>query len=85
LLDTVTVTGADVVWLPAASRATAVSVCEPSLEAVVSTEIEYGAEVSSAPSAAPSPKNRTPTTPTLSDALAEIVTVPSPSRRSPAQ
>src|SRR5882672_6841923 len=76
LLDTVTVTGADVVWLPAASRATAVSVCEPSLEAVVSTEIEYGAEVSSAPSAAPSPKNRTPTTPTLSDALAEIVTVP---------
>ena len=33
-LLTVTVTDADVAWLPAASRATAVSVCEP-LEAVV--------------------------------------------------
>jgi hypothetical protein len=75
-LDTVTVTAAEVVVLPAASRATAVSVWEPLLEAVVSTEIEYGAVVSSAPSAIPSPKNCTPTTPTLSAAFALTVTVP---------
>ena len=37
-LATVTVTGADVVRLPAASRATAVSVCEPLLEALVFQE-----------------------------------------------
>src|SRR5882724_10941315 len=75
-LDTVTVTGADVVRLPAASRATAVIVCGPSLDAVVSTETEYGAVRSSAASATPSPKNCTPTTPTLSAALADNVTVP---------
>ena len=36
----------------------------------------YGAAVSSAPRFAPSSLNCTPTTPTLSDAVAETVTVP---------
>src|SRR5262252_901948 len=76
VLFTVTVTAADVVRLPAASRATAVRVCGPLLEAVVSTATENGALVSSAPSAIPSPKNCTPTTPTLSEAFADTVTVP---------
>jgi hypothetical protein len=44
----VTVTGLEVVRLPVASRATAVSVCEPSLAAVESQEIEYDSLVSSA-------------------------------------
>src|SRR5262249_23963612 len=73
---TVTVTAAEVVWLPAASRATAVRVCGPLLGAVVSTEIEYGEVVSSAARSIPSPKNCTPTTPTLSDAFADTITVP---------
>jgi len=45
VLETVTVTGAEVVRLPAASRATAVRVCEPLLAVVVSQETEYGALV----------------------------------------
>src|SRR6266853_4567729 len=76
MLATVTVTGAEVVWLPAASRATAVTVCEPLLAVVVFHEIEYGAPVSSAPTLAPSILNCTPATPTLSEALAVTVTVP---------
>ena len=60
--DTVTVTPADVVVLPAASRATAVSVCDPSVTVVVSQLIEYGDIVSAAPTCTPSTKNRTPTT-----------------------
>src|SRR5258708_3595268 len=75
-LDTVTVIGAEVVRLPAASRATAVMVCEPLLAVVVFHEIEYGAPVSSAPTLAPSILNCTPATPTLSEALAVSVTVP---------
>jgi len=48
LLATVTVTGAgDGLRLPAASRAIAVILCEPSLAVVVSHEIEYGAVVTS--------------------------------------
>ena len=39
-LNTVTVTAAEVVRLPAASRATAVSVCEPLLAVVVFQETE---------------------------------------------
>jgi hypothetical protein len=39
-LDTLTVTGAEVVRLPAASRATAVKVCEPLLTVVVFQETE---------------------------------------------
>src|SRR6266516_3901142 len=74
-LDTVTVTGAEVVRLPAASRATALIVCEPLLAVAVFQETEYGALVSSAPKFAPSILNCTPATPTLSEALAVTVTV----------
>jgi len=56
-LSTVPVTVADVVWFPAASRATAVRVCDPLLAVAVSHETEYGAVVSSAPRLAPSTLN----------------------------
>ena len=75
-MDTVIVTPAEVVWLPAASRARAVSVCVPFVAAVVSQAKLYGAAVSSAPRFAPSRRNCTPATPTLSEALADTVTVP---------
>src|SRR5439155_327802 len=75
-LATVIVTGAEVVRLPAASRATAARVCGPLTAVVVSIEIEYGATVSSAPTLAPSTLNWTPATPTLSAALADTVIVP---------
>src|SRR2546422_965629 len=75
-LETVTVTPAEVVRLPAASRATAVMVCEPLLALVVSQGTEYGAAVSSAPAFTPSNWNCTPTTPTLSEALAVTLIVP---------
>src|SRR2546428_3219074 len=74
LFATVTVTGAEVVELPAASRATAVRVWEPL--AVVVQETAKGAEVFSAPRLAPSRRNCTPATPTLSEALAATVTGP---------
>src|SRR5258708_4600166 len=74
-LETVTVTGAEGVLLPAASRAIAVTVCGPLLAVTVSPDIEYGAVVSSAPRFAPSMLNCTPATPTLSAALAVTVTV----------
>src|SRR5947208_7854367 len=66
-LLTVTLTSADVVLLPAASRATAVRVCDPLVATVVFQEPAYGATVSSTPRFAPSSLNCTPTTPTLSD------------------
>src|SRR6185436_724350 len=66
---------AEVVWLPAASRARALSVCVPLLAEALFQLIEYGAVVSSAPSATPSSRNCTPTTPTLSLALAVTLTV----------
>src|SRR5882762_1180694 len=75
-LNTVTVTAAAVAVLPAASRATAVSVCEPLFAVVVFQETAYGAVVSSTPRLAPSSRNWTPATPTLSDALAVTVMVP---------
>src|SRR5262249_57145350 len=75
LFDPVTVT-AEVLRLPATSRATAVKVCAPLLAAAVFHETEYGALASSAPRAAPSSRNCTPVTPTLSEALAATVTVP---------
>ena len=62
--------------LPAASRARAASVCVPLLAVALFQEVEYGAVVTSAPSDAPSSRNWTPATPTLSLALAETVTVP---------
>src|SRR5437899_7543081 len=70
-----TVTDAELV-LPAASRATALKVCEPLATAVVLKEAEYGAALSSAPTLAPSTLNWTPATPTLSAALAVTVIVP---------
>ena len=70
-----TATAADVVVLPAASRATAVRVCEPFAISRVSHETEYGAEESSMPRFAPSSLNCTPTTPVSSPALAVTETV----------
>src|SRR5262249_18279151 len=74
--ETVTVTAADVTVFPAASRAIAVSLGDPSGTAVVSQLIESGATASSAPICAPSASNRTPVTPKLSTALAMTVTGP---------
>src|SRR6267378_5430526 len=77
MLETVTVTGAEVNSAPSTFRATAVRVCGPLLAVVVSQEIEYGAEVSRAPRLAPSSRNctletvREPTMLTL--ALTEVV------------
>src|SRR2546426_3723834 len=48
----------------------------PGAAVVVSQLTAYGSVVSSTPRAAPSSWNWTPTTPTLSDALAETVTEP---------
>ena len=75
-LLTVTLTGLEVVVLPAASRATAVRVCVPLATLLVAQLALQGAEPSSAPSAAPSTRNCTPATPTLSDALAVTSSVP---------
>src|SRR5439155_80447 len=75
-LATVTVTAADVVLFPAASRATAVNTRDPFVAPSVFHEIEYGLATSSAPSAMPSSMNWTPATPMLSLADAETVTVP---------
>src|SRR3989344_9303700 len=76
LFDTVTLLPAVEAVLPAASFATALMVCAPLLAVVEFHAIEYGAVVSSAPTFVPSTLNCTPTTPTLSGALAEMVTVP---------
>ena len=74
--DTVTDTAAEVVRFPAASRAVAVNAWTPFANVVVFHNTRYGAVSTSAPCAVPSTKNCTPTTPTLSDADAVIVTVP---------
>src|SRR5437867_13380549 len=76
VLSTVTLTALAGAVFPAASRATAVRLCVPLLAAMVAHEMAYGAEVTSAPRFAPSSLNCTPTTPTLSVALAETVIVP---------
>src|SRR2546430_17389857 len=73
---TVTLTAAVVAIFPAASRATAVRLCAPSEASVVFQLVGYGAVVTSAPRLAPSSLNCTPTTPTLSVALAETEIVP---------
>src|SRR5213594_3478928 len=75
-LSTVTLTALAGAVLPAASRAMAVKLWEPLATRVVFHEREYGAAVTSAPTLTPSSLNCTPTTPTLSVALAETVTVP---------
>src|SRR5438094_6597564 len=74
--DAVTLTAAAVDVLPAASRATAVSVWLPLAAAVVSHVTAYGALVTSTPRLTPSTLNCTPATPTLSEALATICTAP---------
>ena len=57
LFATVTLTGAEVVSRPAASRAIAVSTCEPLPPRVVFHPVVYGAVTSSTPSGAPSSMN----------------------------
>src|SRR6185295_8733007 len=75
-LLTVTVTPALVVMLPAASRATADSVWLPFATVVEFHAMAYGLVVSSAPMfVVPSSLNCTPATPTLSDAVADTVTL----------
>src|SRR5207245_11801146 len=69
-------TASEVTVPAAASRATAVKLCRPLPAVVVFQETEYGATVTSAPRFVPSSLNCTPTTPTLSVALAETVTAP---------
>ena len=66
--------------LPAASRATALSVCEPFDERRGVQSTEYGLAVSADPTLAPSTRNCTLCTPTLSEAVAVTVTVPRRSR-----
>ena len=71
---TVTTTPVDVVVLPAASRATAVSVWLPLVTVVESQVSVYGVAVSSAPRLTLSSLNCTPTTAMLSAAVADTVT-----------
>src|SRR5207249_12102630 len=75
-LLTVTLTAAEVVRLPAPSRATAARVWLPLVAVVVFQETAYGTAVTSAARGTPSSMNCTPTTPALSAALAEMGTVP---------
>src|SRR5881296_412666 len=75
-LSTVTLTALAGAVLPAASRATAVTECAPFAAVEVIQARVYGAAVTSAPRLAPSSLNCTPTTPTLSVALAETEIVP---------
>ena len=65
-----TVTPADVVWLPATSVATAVSTCVPLATDDVVHETLYGAVVSAAPMATPSTRNCTFAIAVASDAVA---------------
>src|SRR4051794_36220910 len=81
-LSTVTVTASDVVSLPAASRATAVSTCVPSAAVVESHVTEYGAVVSAAPSSMPS--SWKPTLVTLTSSVADATTLTAPETVEPA-
>jgi hypothetical protein len=74
VLDTVTVTLDDVLVFPAASLATAVSVWLALVTPMVFHVPEYGEVVNSEPRLAPSSLNWTPATPTLSEAVADMVT-----------
>src|SRR5262245_11443367 len=73
VFETVTVIDA-VRVLPAASRATALTVCVPFAMLVVFHVVEYGDDVSSLPRLVPSTRNWTPATPTLSLAFAVTAT-----------
>ncbi len=70
-LFTLTVTVVEVAVLPIASLATAVKAWLAFETEAVSQVIPYGLEVSSAPRLVPSNLNWTPTTPTLSVAVAD--------------
>ena len=74
VLLTVTLTAVEVAVLPAASLATAVRLCTPLLTVVVFQVMVKGLEVSSEPKLEPSSLNCTPTTPTLSVAVALTAT-----------
>src|SRR5438046_9723608 len=74
-LATITLMLAEVVALPAASRALALSVWAPLGTVVVFQDTEYGATRSCAPRLAPASLNCTPTTPRLSPPAAQTVTV----------
>src|SRR5687768_17748786 len=76
MFETVTVIGVDRVWLPCASRATAVITCAPLLTPTEAQLKEYGADTSSLPTGTESISNCTPTTPTASDASAVRFTMP---------
>src|SRR5262245_55387730 len=71
-----TETGADVVTLPASSRATAVRLCVPFVLVAVFQRIVNGEVTTSMPRLTPSRRNCTPATPTLSAAVALIAIVP---------
>src|SRR4051812_32057987 len=73
-LNTQTTIGAEVVRLPAVSRATAVSVCVPFAVRFEFQLMLYGLAVSSAFRLAPSILNCTPAMPRLSLAVADTVT-----------
>src|SRR5215831_6474078 len=75
-LLTLTITCADVVDFPEASRATAVNVSGPLVDVAVFQDTEYGEATSSAPRLTPFNLNCTPTTPTSSEAFAVTLTVP---------
>src|SRR5947199_369476 len=75
LLDTVIVTGLEVVSFPAPAWARAVRVWEPSLSLVVSQETEKGAPVS-LPRLALSSLNWTRSTPALSETSAVTMMMP---------
>ena len=74
--ETVTVTPADVVRVPPASRAIAVNVCVPSVAVKVFQAVAYGALVTSVPRLVPSSWNCTPAIPLEPDAVADTVVVP---------
>ena len=76
VFETVTFTAEEVLVFPAASRATAVRTLAPFAVPVVFHEIEYGDELSSEPMFTPSSLNWTPETPTLSEAVAVMLTLP---------
>ena len=72
---TVTATETLVVTLPAISRAVALRLWLPAVLVVVSQRVEYGGSRTSEPMGAPSRRNWTPATATLSVAEAATVTV----------
>ena len=76
VFETVTEAMVEALVFPASSLAIAMMLFEPLVVPVVSQEYEYGEDVSSAPRFTPSSLNWTPTTPTLSEAVAVRLVVP---------